>query len=78
MANIHEVKKGLRGGKSYQRTEFLDGGPCTETVSPAGVDEFDHSVSGMNAQGGHGGGATLSIDILPGRFDFDGWEQIGK
>ena len=37
---------------------------------------FEHSVSGENDQGGFGGCATLSVSILPGNFDWDGWGPL--
>lgn len=70
--HIKDVKEGLRKGRAFVR-ETLE---CIEYLKPIGDGMFNHSVSGMNEQGGWGGSADLEIDLLPGRFDEEGWSLM--
>lgn len=75
--NINEVVAGLREGHAFQRSVNAESERMAEEVSPAGFDQFCHSVSGSDSLGGSWGGvAILPIDtLLNGRFSADGWEQ---
>lgn len=76
--NITEVIEGLKTGKKYRRSETLASGDTyTEEVYRIGNSMFRHTVSGTDAEDewGWGGSSDLPTELLPGRFDTEGWEE---
>lgn len=77
--NINEVIEGLKAGKGYRRSATLASGDAyNEVVRRIGNSMVRHDVSGTDADGewGWGGSSDLPMELLPGRFDTEGWEEI--
>lgn len=81
IVKIFQVVEGLKAGKVYRRSAVLaNGDEYTEHVRRIGNAMFRHEVSGTNAaeheEWGWGGSADLPMELLPGRFDTEGWEEV--